>query len=83
MALELGPRGIRANIVCPGVIATDVWKVLPNAEARLQAARERSATGRLVTCEEVAEVVHFLSTAASSGIDGATIVIDGGARIRD
>jgi enoyl-[acyl-carrier protein] reductase III len=83
LALELGPKGIRANIVAPGIIATDVWKVLPNAEARLLAARERSAAGRLVTAEEVAEVVQFLCSQASSGINGATIDVDGGTRIRD
>ena len=83
LALELGPKGIRANIVSPGIVATDVWKVLPNAESRLRSARERSALGRLVSCEEVAEAVHFLCTDASSGIDGATLVIDGGAQIRD
>lgn len=83
LALELGPRGIRANIVAPGIVETDVWKVLPNAKARLQAARERSAMGRLVTVREVAEVVNFLASEASSGIDGATLVIDGGTGIRD
>ena len=82
LAVELGPKGIRANIVSPGVIATDVWKVLPDAEARLKTAAERSTTGRLVTCEEVAEVVYFLCSDASSGIVGATIMIDGGANIQ-
>ena len=83
LALELGPKGIRANIIAPGIVATDVWKVLPNAQVRLQAARERSAAGRLVTTEEVAEVVHFLCSEASSGINGATVDVDGGTRIRD
>lgn len=83
LALELGPKGVRANVVAPGIVATDVWKVLPNAQVRLQSARERSAAGRLVSAEEVAEVVHFLCSEASSGINGATIDIDGGTGIRD
>ena len=82
IAMELGPRGIRANVVSPGAIATDVWKAMPDADLRLQIAASRTATGRLVTLEEVADVVHFLCGQASSGINGATLVVDGGARIR-
>lgn len=82
VAIELGPRGIRANVVSPGAVVTDVWKVMPDSEARLQAAASRTATGRLVTPEEVADVVHFLCSDAASGISATTLVVDAGARAR-
>ena len=82
LAIELGPRGIRANVVSPGAIVTDVWKAMPDADARLQVAASRTANGRLVTPEEVAEVVGFLCSPVSSGISGTTLIVDGGARVR-
>jgi enoyl-[acyl-carrier protein] reductase III len=83
LAVELGPRGIRANVVSPGAVLTDIWKVVPDAESRLAALAARTARGQLVTPEEVAEVVHFLCSDASSGISGSTIVVDAGARIHE
>ena len=82
LAVELGPRGIRANVVSPGAVMTDVWSVMPDAAQRLAEITARTATGRLVSPEEVAEVVAFLLSAAASGISGTTLVVDGGARIR-
>ncbi len=82
LAVELGPRGIRANVVSPGAVLTDVWKVMPDAETRLAEIAAGTATGRLVTPAEVAEVVAFLLSDAAAGISGTTIVVDGGARIR-
>ncbi|MBI1178648.1 SDR family oxidoreductase [bacterium] len=78
LALELGSRGVRVNILCPGTIETDAWKVLPDAEERLATARQRSFLGRLVTLDEVAHVAAFLCSDASSGMSGATVVVDGG-----
>jgi enoyl-[acyl-carrier protein] reductase III len=80
-ARELAPRGVRVNLVSPGSVATDAWSALPKREARLEEARRRTPRGQLVTPEEVAAVVHFLVSAASQGIIGQTIVVDGGARI--
>jgi enoyl-[acyl-carrier protein] reductase III len=82
LAVELGPRGIRVNVLSAGVVLTDVWKTLPDAEARLAGARARHPQGRLTTAEEVASAAHFLCADASSGISGHTLVVDGGARIR-
>ena len=82
LAMELGPLGIRANVVSPGAVMTDVWKVTPDAEQRLAQITARTSAGRLVTPEEVAEVVAFLLSDAASGISGTTLVVDGGARMR-
>lgn len=82
LAIELGPRAVRVNVISPGTVLTDAWKALPDAETRLNEARARSAFGRLVTVEEVAQTARFLASAASSGITGHVLAVDGGSRIR-
>jgi enoyl-[acyl-carrier protein] reductase III len=79
LAVELAPRGIRTNILAPGAVATDAWKAIPGGEARLAEAARRSPLGRLVTPEEVAQVALFLCSPASAGVNGHTLVVDGGA----
>lgn len=81
MAVELAPRGIRVNILAPGTILTDVWKVIPDSDRRLSEAAARSALKRLCTPEEVAQVAQFLCSDAASAIVGHTMVVDGGAAI--
>jgi NAD(P)-dependent dehydrogenase (short-subunit alcohol dehydrogenase family) len=81
LAVELAPRGIRVNILAPGTILTDAWRVLPNSEQRLAEAARRSALGRLCTLEEVANAAQFLCSDAASGIVGHTLVVDGGSGI--
>ena len=80
-AAELAPRGIRANALTPGAVATDAWKAIPDAEARLAEAVRRSPIGRLVTVEELALCAQFLCSPAASGINGQTLVVDGGTMI--
>ena len=82
LAVELGPRGIRVNVLSPGTVMTDAWKSLPDAESRLREAASRSALDRLVTLQEVAHTARFLASDASSGVSGHVMVVDGGARIR-
>jgi NAD(P)-dependent dehydrogenase (short-subunit alcohol dehydrogenase family) len=81
LAVELAPRGIRVNILTAGAVLTDVWKALPNSEARLAETIQRTPAGRLVTVEEVAYGAQFLCSEASAGIIGQTLVIDGGTGI--
>ncbi len=81
LAVELGPRGIRVNVLSPGTVATDAWRVLPDADRRLSEAASRTPRGRLVTAEEVASAAQFLASDASAGLSGHTLVVDGGARI--
>lgn len=81
LAAELGPRGIRVNAIAPGTVLTEAWNVLPDRDQRLADAVRRSPSGRLVTLEEVASAAQFLCSAAAGGVNGHTLVVDGGARI--
>jgi enoyl-[acyl-carrier protein] reductase III len=81
LAAELGPRGIRVNILAPGAVLTDAWDSMPDRERRLEEARNRSPMKRLVTVEEVAFAAQFLCSDAASGISGDRLVVDGGAGI--
>lgn len=78
LAVELAPRGITVNTVCAGAIDTDIWRMIPDGERLLEAARQRTPGGGLVTAEAVADVVHFLAGPAAHAIQGQIIVADGG-----
>jgi len=78
LAAELAPRGIRVNILTAGAVLTDAWKAMPNSEARIAETIRRTPVGRLVTPEEVAHAAQFLCSDAASGINGHTLVVDGG-----
>lgn len=80
MAVELASKNIVVNAVSPGLVLTDALKhftvlddpqVLENAAANIPA-------GRMVTPEDVAQVVAFLCSPAAHMIRGQVIVIDGG-----
>lgn len=73
---ELAPHGIRVNAVAPGRIATPMAK-LATGPAN-QAMLDRTPMGRFGTPEEVANLVLFLASEASSYITGETVNINGG-----
>lgn len=74
LAKELGGRGLRFNVVAPGVIQTEVE--LP--EAVVQKYRGLTSMGRLGRSDEVAHAVAFLLSDLSSYITGETLNVDGG-----
>jgi enoyl-[acyl-carrier protein] reductase III len=82
LAIELAPRGIRVNVLSPGSVITDAWNAFSDREAREREALDRSPRGRLTTPEEVAYAAQFLCSDASAGLNGHTLVVDGGERIR-
>ena len=75
-ARELGPKGIRVNAVCPGFIATEMVKAMP--ENILQDIERRSWLGRLGTPEEIANVYLFLASHEASFINGVALEVSGG-----
>jgi Dehydrogenases with different specificities (related to short-chain alcohol dehydrogenases) len=75
-ARELAPSGIRVNVVAPGLIATRMVEGLPE-EAR-SGLLGRVGLGRVGEPSEVASVIAFLVSDASSYVTGQVIGIDGG-----
>ena len=80
LAVELAPKNIVVNAVSPGIVETDALKHFEalNDQGVIQKAVAATPAGRLVTPEDVAEVVGFLCTPAGSMIRGQVIVVDGG-----
>lgn len=76
VALELGSRNVRSNVVAPGFIATEMTAALPQAE--LQKWLTGIPLGRAGTPEEVAQLCAFLGADASAYLTGQVIRLDGG-----
>lgn len=76
LAKELGPRGIRVNLVAPGVIETDQAAGLsPQQRGRYEA---MISLGRLGAAADVADVVLFLASDLARYVTGTTLTVDGG-----
>ncbi len=75
-ATELGPRGIRVNIVHPGFIETPMTENAPTAMRQAQLAL--TPLERFGNPDEVARVVVFLLSDAAAYVSGAEIPVDGG-----
>lgn len=76
LAKELGSRNVRANVVAPGYVKTQLTDVLP--EEATAAMLTNTALGRLGEPEDIAGAVRFLSSDAASFITGEVLLVDGG-----
>lgn len=84
LAVELAPENIAVNAVSPGVVLTDALKhfdVQWDQQAIIERATAHTPAGRLVTPQDVAELVAFLCSPAGNMIRGQVITIDGGATL--
>jgi len=76
LAIEAGKYGITVNTVCPGFIATEAVQLYD--ALMTERIEKKTALKRLGRPEEVAQVVAFLASEASSYITGAVIPVTGG-----
>jgi len=82
LALELGERNIRVNVICPGPVDTPMFRAsyenAPDPEATLAMIRERYALRRVAGTDEIAACALFLTSHASSFVTGTAMAVDGG-----
>lgn len=78
MAVEWGPRGIRANSVSPGMIRTPLSEVHYSQEGMLESRVSKIPARRIGRPEDIGGIVAFLASDASGYINGEDIVADGG-----
>jgi NAD(P)-dependent dehydrogenase (short-subunit alcohol dehydrogenase family) len=81
LALELGPRGVRVNLVCPGGIDSPMLDDLDEITDPDPASAKRGIglDGTLATPAEVAAAICFLASPEASHVNGTTLTVDGGA----
>ena len=76
LARELGSRNVRANVVAPGYVTTQLTDVLP--EAATEAMLTATPLGRLGDPADVAGAVRFLCSDHAAFVTGAVLQVDGG-----
>lgn len=82
LAIDLAPRGIRANVVCPGYVDTPLndryFGALPDPEAARRRVERLHPVGRIGSVDEIAATVRFLASREAAFINGTAILADGG-----
>jgi 3-oxoacyl-[acyl-carrier protein] reductase len=76
LARELGSRNVRANVVAPGYVKTQLTDVLP--EEATKAMLTNTPLGRLGDPEDVAGAVRFLCSDEAKFVTGVVLLVDGG-----
>ena len=75
MAIDLGPYGIRCNIVLPGTIKTERWKAMGDKQI---VNGELTPIGDISDYEDIADAAWYFGSDASKNVTGAELVVDGG-----
>jgi 3alpha(or 20beta)-hydroxysteroid dehydrogenase len=78
-ALDLGPRGIRVNCICPGSVNTPMLWNAANGESEATLTRTLAPLGVLIEPDHVAAFVQFLAADDCPTISGQQLLLDGGA----
>jgi NAD(P)-dependent dehydrogenase (short-subunit alcohol dehydrogenase family) len=77
-AAELGPSGVRANAIAPGVVETPLTAQIKADQAWYDAYAQKGALGRWAQPSELAGAVVYLASDASSFVTGSVLAVDGG-----
>jgi len=78
LAAEVGPQGVRVNVIAPGVVDTPLVNPIKMHPEWYQAYAARSILNRWGMADELAGPVVFLASDASSFVTGAVLFVDGG-----
>lgn len=81
LSAEFGPKGVRVNCICPGLIKTDFARALWENPETLKMATSGSSLKRIGEPDEIAGMAVFLASPAGTFTTGQAMVIDGGAVI--
>ena len=76
--MELAPKGIRANVICPGTIGIAVTNKLWSKDDVMQKLLSHIPMARQGLPEEIANATAFLASDLASYITGAVLPVDGG-----
>jgi NAD(P)-dependent dehydrogenase (short-subunit alcohol dehydrogenase family) len=84
MAVDLAPRRIRVNCLCPGTVVTPLMEPMMrergggDVERGIELTIPKYPLGRLGTTEEIARVALFLASDDAAFVTGAVYAVDGG-----
>lgn len=78
LAAELGPRGVRVNAIAPGVVETPLTAQIKESPAWYGSYAAKSILGRWAQPHEMAGMIVYLASEASSYVTGAFMLVDGG-----
>ncbi|TXH28157.1 MAG: enoyl-ACP reductase FabI [Elusimicrobia bacterium] len=81
MAAELGPQGIRVNVISPGPVMTRAASGIDRFDELLAKTKAKAPTGRLVTAEQVGIATAALACDFASIVTGEVLYMDGGYNI--
>lgn len=82
VAAKWGPEGIRANVICPGLIMTEAVAIYLDEE-RLQGLKDKTPSHRLGHPDDIAAAVAFLASDDGAFVNGQAWHVNGGTRMRD
>lgn len=83
IASYYAPRGIRANVICPGLIATPMSQRAQESEhIRARLSQLQPLTGDFGSPQDVAQAALYLASDVSSFVTGAVLTVDGGWTVR-
>jgi NAD(P)-dependent dehydrogenase (short-subunit alcohol dehydrogenase family) len=85
-ALDLGPKGVRVNAVCPGIVETQMWQAwlaeVDDVDATVREVLKLQPLGRIGKPEDVSNAIAFLASDQAAYITGTTLFVDGGVTAR-
>ena len=80
ITVDYGSKGIRANVICPGLIDTPMADWITSRPEALKAWEANLPAGRIGTVEDISKAVSFLASENSSYMHAGIMVVDGGGR---